>query len=155
MICISYRQDDAAATAQWLHDRLVNGFGYECCLINEVRDSGGRAYPASRAEMIAESDGVAVVIGRRWFMRYDEHGQPGIHHRDDFIRKDIANAITRDVPILVVLADGAEMPKADQLPPELLLLAYQPATVLRQEFRDSDAEKLVAELRWLAPAQNM
>jgi hypothetical protein len=150
-IIISYRESDVPEIALRLRDRLET-FGYHCGFMSESRGAHGRDYPAGREDMIAACDGFVAMIGPRWLMRYDERGQPGIHHRDDFTRKDISAALVRDVPILVVLADGMTMPLPALLPADLLLLAYQPATELRGAQFDQDVEKVVMALRRLAPA---
>ena len=150
-IIISYREGDAPDMAVRLRNRLET-FGYQCAFMSENRGGHGRGYPAGREDVIAASDGFVAMIGPRWLMRYDEHGHPGIHHRDDFTRKDISAALVRDVPILVVLADGMTMPLPALLPADLLLLAYQPATELRGAQFDHDVEKAVMALRRLAPA---
>lgn len=150
-IIISYRENDAPGMARRLRDRLES-FGYHCGFMSEDRGTLGRDYPAGREDRIAACDGFVAMIGPRWLMRYDEHGHPGIHHRDDFTRKDITAALVRDVPILVVLADGMTMPMPVLLPADLLLLAYQPATELRGVQFDHDVEKAVTMLRRLAPA---
>lgn len=149
-IIISYREGDAPAMARRLQDRL-EALGYHCVFMSEDRGAHGRTYPAGREDIIAASDGLLAMIGPRWLMRYDEQGRPGIHHRDDFTRKDLAAALGRDVPILVVLADGARMPAPALLPADLLLLAYQPAAELGGAAFDADADKLVAALRRLVP----
>jgi hypothetical protein len=150
-IIISYREGDAIAMAHRLGDRLES-LGYHCLFMSEHRGTSGRDYPAGREDTIAAGDGFLAVIGPRWLVRYDERGRPGIHHRDDFIRKDIAAALGRDVPILVVLAEGAKMPSPALLPGDLLLLAYQPATELRGAQFDGDIDRLVVALRRLVPA---
>jgi len=118
--------------------------------------SGRRRFPIptiddDREEMIAACDAFIAVIGSRWLMRYDEHGRPGLFHRDDFVRKDVAAALARDVPILVPLAEAVAMPQPSQLPAGILLLAYQPSVVLRNACFEADVAKLVADLRRLAP----
>ena len=150
-LIISYRESDATAVAHQLGDRLES-LGYPCLLLSEDRGSGGRDYPAGREDTIASVDGLVALIGPRWLVRYDERGRPGIHHRDDLTRKDIAVALHRDVPILVVLAEGAKMPTPALLPADLLLLAYQPAIELADAQSDGDIDRLVAALQRLVPA---
>jgi hypothetical protein len=150
-LIISYREGDTSAMTHRLGDRLES-LGYRCLYISEDRGGSGRNYPPEREETIAGGDGFLAVIGPRWLVRYDERGRPGIHHRDDFTRKDIAVALGRDVPILVVLAEGAKMPAPALLPSDLLLLAYQPATELHDAQFDGDVDQLVMALRRLMPA---
>lgn len=148
-IVISYRQGDAAAMSHRLGER-IGALGYHCLMMNEDRGAGD--YTADREDAIAACDGFVAMIGSRWLLRYDDRGRPGIHHRDDFTRKDIAAALVCDVPILAVLVDGAKMPPPALLPADLLLLAYQPATELRDALFNDDAEKFMIMLRRLAPA---
>jgi hypothetical protein len=151
-IFITFRHADASEVAQRLRDGL-SSFAYDCVMMSEERSSHPSGYPDDRAEAIAGCDAFVAVIGSRWLMRYDERGRPGLFHRDDFVRKDVATALARDVPILVALVEAVAMPQPSQLPAEILLLAYQRAVVLRSACFEADIAKLVAELRRLAPAE--
>ncbi len=149
-VFISFRSADAPEMGCRLCDSLVHSFHYECLLMNEERSSVS-GYPAEREDSIAACDAFIAMIGPGWLMRYDERGRPGLFHRDDYVRKDIAAALERDVPILAVLVEDTAMPPASRLPADLLLLAYQSAAVLRLRSFDQDVAKIVAELCRLAP----
>ena len=149
-IFISFREGDTPITARRLGERLTS-LGYHSLLMSEERGAHGRNYPVDREDTIAACDGFIAVIGPRWFARFDERGRPGIQHRDDFVRKDITAALHRDVPILVALAEGTPMPSPALVPGDLLLLAYQPATEVRDAQFDADMDRLVTQLRRLAP----
>jgi TIR domain len=152
-IFISFRESDIPATARRLGEWLA-AFGYHCLLMSEDRGAHGRDYPVDREETIATCDGFIAVIGPRWLARFDEHGRPGVQHRDDFVRKDITAALQRDVPILVALAERTQMPSPGMFPGDLLLLAYQPATEVNNARFEADMDRLVVQLRRLAPTDS-
>src|ERR1700733_4455244 len=107
-VFISFRSADTPEMGHQLCDSLVRSFHYECLLMNEERASVS-GYPAEREDSIAACDAFIAMIGPGWLMRYDERGRPGLFHRDDYVRKDIAAALERDVPILVVLVEDTAM----------------------------------------------
>ena len=149
-IFISFRESDSPATAHRLGERLTS-FDYHCLLKSEDRGVPGCNYPADREDTVATCDGFVAVIGPRWLSRFDDRGRRGIHHRDDFVRKDISAALQHDIPILVALVGGAQMPSPTLFPADLLLLAYQPATEVKDAQFDADVDRLIAQLRRLAP----
>ena len=60
---------------------------------------------------------------------------------------EIGTALTRNIPVVPVLVDGARMPKASELPDSLKLLARRQAIQVRHTSFSSDAEALVKRLR--------
>lgn len=68
-------------------------------------------------------------------------------HADDWVRIEIESALKRGIPVAPVLIDGAQLPKADELPTSLADLAYRNALSVRPDpdFHP-DVDRL---LRWL------
>ena len=60
---------------------------------------------------------------------------------------EIGTALTRNIPVVPVLVDGARMPKASELPDSLKPLARRQAIQVRHTNFSSDAEALVKKLR--------
>jgi hypothetical protein len=65
----------------------------------------------------------------------------------DFVRLETASAMKRDIPVIPVLVQGASMPRAEQLPPDLTELAYRNGVELTHARWDSDVQVLVKALR--------
>ena len=58
-----------------------------------------------------------AVIGPRWLGAW-------LDDSNDFVRIEIASALRRTIPVVPILVDGAQMPRADQLPDEIKPLAH-------------------------------
>jgi hypothetical protein len=57
-------------------------------------------------------------------------GRTRLDNPGDFVRLEIEAALTRGVRVIPVLVDGARMPRPDQLPASLALLARRQAIEL-------------------------
>jgi len=79
----------------------------------------------------------------------DSNGRRRIDDPQDFVRLETASALRREIPVVPVLVQGARMPSADQLPPDLADLAYRNAVELTHARWDSDLQVLVTALRKL------
>ena len=96
-----------------------------------------------------ESCGVLLaVIGPRWISIQDDAGRRRLDDPDDYTRLELATALGRaDVRVIPVLVDGATMPDAEALPPELKPLARRNAVELTDKRWDYDVAQLEATLR--------
>lgn len=64
-----------------------------------------------------------VLIGKQWLTLDGEDGKPRICAEGDLVKAEIQAALNRpDVTVVPVLIDGAAMPKAAALPPEIASL---------------------------------
>jgi len=75
--------------------------------------------------------------------RHIASSQPG-HH---WVRIEIGAALQRNIPVIPILLEGAEMPKANQLPEDLQELAMRNALDVRHGSFHSDLNKLVQDLK--------
>jgi hypothetical protein len=140
-IFISYRRDDAGGHAGRLCDRLTARFGDDRVFM-DLQDIGpGQNFERSIDETIAGCDSVLAVIGPRWLDSI--HGRDG---REDFVRRELAAALSRNVLLIPVLVGNARMPGSDVLPPDLSPLAQRNAIEVRDEHFEDDVGRLAAFL---------
>ena len=92
-------------------------------------------------------------IGTNWFDAHDDKGQGRLDSAHDYVRIELAAALTRDIPVIPVLVDGAMMPSEDKLPDDLKSFARRYALELRYTRFNSDAEGIEFALRGLLPHQ--
>ncbi len=92
-------------------------------------------------------DAVLAVIGPRWMTVAAPDGSPRLDEPDDYVRRELATALRRDVPVVPVLVGGATLPLAAELPTELQPLAGRPAVTLRDDSWREDVAGLVDSLR--------
>ena len=124
-IFISYRQADTKAWAIGLRDDLVTVFGEgQVFLDKDALEPGNWRDQLERA--LKQCSVVLVVIGRQWLTIADEQQRPRISLPDDMHRQEIALALSHEgVTVIPVLVDDVAMPKADQLPEDILGLRKQ------------------------------
>src|SRR5262249_4475785 len=92
---------------------------------------------------LAASDVLLVVIGPQWL-------QPRVHDPDDFVRKEIEIALTRQLPIIPLLYRQATMPSPEDLPSSIAALAsYQARTLRDNPDFDPDLDRLISALQKL------
>jgi hypothetical protein len=145
-IFINYRREDSIGAAGRLHDRLVQAFGRNNIFMDVDNIPAGVDFVAHLNSQVAACNVVLVVIGPHWLDAKDEAGQRRINHPDDFVAIEIAAALSRDIRVIPVLVDGANIPKASDLPDSLKQLARRQAIEVRQTHFFRDAEALVERL---------
>lgn len=152
---LSYRRSDAEAMAQMLF----------YCLLNQVdgialfRDSDtlqpGMVYADMIDQTIANCDVVLVLIGKKWLNAKHADGRLRLADADDLVRLEVASALRQSKKVFPCLLNGARMPKAEQLSPDLQAVTRLHATPLSQASFDRDVKPLVDALQQLvasAPA---
>jgi hypothetical protein len=137
-IFVNYRHDDGYA-AGWLKDRLESEF-------DVFIDTGLRAGDDLEGHILPELDEariVLAVIGRVWI---DAANLQRLRQADDWIRRELVRAFSRnDAKVIAVLAD-VQMPKAEQLPVDLQPLLKVKAAEVRYNSWQQDVEDLIKTL---------
>jgi hypothetical protein len=116
-IFISYRRDDVAGQAGRLYDHLTRRFGEQSVFMDIDTIPPGEEFDSYIDDVLRTCYMCIVVIGQRWNIER-------LHADGDFIRREVAIAFERGVRVIPVLFDGAKMPAAAQLPPEIAALAH-------------------------------
>jgi hypothetical protein len=145
-IFVSYRREDAAYPAGWLFDRLVDHFGEG----RVFRDVDSIELGDDFVERIMSAVGscavLLTVIGARWLTVTGKGGQRRLDDPEDFVRVEIEAAFARDVRVIPVLVDGAQMPQVTELPVSLGSLAHRQALELSPNRFRLDTAQLLEEL---------
>jgi roadblock/LC7 domain-containing protein len=151
-IFISYRRLETSHLAGRLYDRLVDRFGEAQVFMDvDTIDLG-----VDFAEVISRAVGTCsvllVIIGPEWLTVTDEQGRRRLKNPDDFVRLEVQAALERDVRVIPILAEGAAMPRRQDLPRPLARLARRNALTMRHDSFRYDAERLVEAIeRVLGP----
>ena len=146
-IFISYRREDAEGQAGRLFNDLAEQFGEQSVFMDVAGIEPGRDFRRAIDEQVASCGVLLAVIGKRWLDAKDESGRRRLEDPMDFVRLETASAMKREIPVVPVLVQGASMPRADQLPPDLAELAYRNGVELTHARWDSDVQVLVKALR--------
>jgi hypothetical protein len=157
-IFISYRREETAYPAGWLFDRLVAKFGEGQVFKDVDSIELGEDFVEAITEAVASCTVLLALIGDQWLTITDENGTRRLEMADDFVRLEIEAALSRDVLVVPVLVDDAEMPDAVDVPPSLAPLTRRQALELSPSRFDFDTsrhlkvlEKTVAEAQLAAP----
>ena len=145
-IFISYRRGDAEGQAGRLFDDLATQFGKGSVFMDVAGIEPGRDFRRAIDEQLASCGVLLALIGKSWLDAKDELGRRRLDDPTDFVRLETASALKRDIPVIPVLVQGASMPRAEQLPPDLAELAYRNAVELTHARWDSDVHVLVKAL---------
>jgi hypothetical protein len=151
LIFINYRTGDREATAVALDLALSHRYGPRQVFLDSRSLVAGRAFDT---RLLAAVRGCAVllsVIGQEWLTMTDERGRRLIDRRRDWVRREIAEALARNVPVIPVLVE--DTPKLDpaRLPMSIRRLADHQFVRLRHRGFQTDLSHLVSQLGQLDP----
>lgn len=132
-IFLSYRREDSKAHAGRICDHLADHFGAEHVFFDIDSIPAGEDFVDYLQSQISACDIMVVVIGPDWLKASDGDDRRRLDDPLDFVRLEIAQALVRKIPIFPVLVDGAEMPRAVDLPDDLAPFSRKQATRLNYE----------------------
>jgi hypothetical protein len=135
-IFISYRRDLDGASAGRLYEHLSPRFGQDRLFIDVDSIDFGEDFVEVLDRRLEETAVLLALISRRWLDCQDEHGAIRLHNPDDFVRLELATALSRGVRVIPILIDGAPLPRSEQLPDDLKgLVRRQACKINNAEFR--------------------
>lgn len=152
-IFINYRRVESLKDAQHLATLLGGIFGKKRVFIDVRGIHQGEQWLHALERQVAASAAMVALIGKGWLDAVDEHGRRRLDNPNDFVRFEIVQALTRGIPVLPVLLDGAPMPRAAQLPDNLVALTLTQAAPLRAESIQQDAAEIAKTLKVMMATQ--
>lgn len=146
-IFISYRRGDSIATAGRIRDRLVQHYGSRRVFVDVDDIPHGQDFVKVIEAKVAACDVLLAVIGPRWIDAHNDAGGRRLDDPDDFVGIELGAALARPGTVVIpVLVDGANMPRADELPDRLKALARRNAMELRNAHFGGDAQRLIRSI---------
>ncbi len=97
-------------------------------------------------QAVGVCDGLVAVIGREWMEASDATGGRRLEDPADLVKLEIATALKRGISVIPVLVQGAQMPRAVDLPEDLKELAHHNALEVSAARFRSDVERLTEVL---------
>ena len=152
-IFISYRRDDSSGHAGRLYDRLSDHFGPDNVFMDVDTIKPGRDFVDAVRQAVGGCDGVVTIIGREWLGISDATGARRLEDPEDLVRLEIVTALEKNIRVVPVLVQGAEMPSATDLPDGLKELARRNAQEISDRRFHSDVERLIEALEAPMPQQ--
>jgi hypothetical protein len=107
----------------------------------------GESYIEMIGEALKECEVLLVLIGPGWTRRADQKGVPLLSRADDWVRVEIATALSHNARVIPVLLSHATRLDETELPADIASLAHR--QYIRFEYRtvDEDFSRLVDTLR--------
>lgn len=118
-IFISYRRQETAWPARQLYEALCERYGAGQVFKDVDNIAPGEDFVEKVSSTVASCQVLLAMLGPRWTEILDEDGNRRIDDPDDFVRLEVGTALSRGVLVVPILVDGAKLPKAADLPPDL------------------------------------
>lgn len=150
-VFVNYRREDTRSAAERLYESLSHEFGEDNVFMDVDALEPGADFVDAINERVRKCHVMLAVIGPRWLTVTDERGRRRLDAPDDFVRLEIETALRRGIRVIPVMVDGAEMPRADELPGTCEQLARRHGVYISESHWRSDVRGLVAALRKIAP----
>ena len=139
-IFVSYRREDSAGHAGRLFDRLVEHFGRDRIFMDIDTIEPGEDFVAVIENAVSSCDVLIAVIGRNWL---SPNGSGRLDRPTDFVRLEIATALSREIRVIPVLVQRASLPKPQELPEDLVKLTRRNAVELTDLRWQTDVDQLI------------
>ncbi|MBN2304848.1 MAG: TIR domain-containing protein, partial [Anaerolineae bacterium] len=146
-IFINYRRQDSEGYVGRLYDHLVQHFAREDVFMDVDNIDPGADFVHTLEQAVAACDVFIAVIGPQWLSVTDDSGQRRLDRWDDFVRIEVASALTQDKRVIPVLVGGARMPAPADLPDDLAALARRQAVELTHPRFLYDVARLIDAIR--------
>jgi Tol biopolymer transport system component len=93
-------------------------------------------------DAVSSAGVVVAVIGPHWLDARDRTGRRRLDDPNDFVRRELATALSRNTRVIPVLVDGAAMPAPEDLPSDLVPLSRRNALTLTPGDWRRDVDRL-------------
>src|SRR4051794_36961709 len=137
-IFLSYRRQETAYATGWLFDRLAERYGRAQVFKDVDSLQPGDDFVAVIEAAVGACAVLVALIGDEWLTVVDHTGRRRIDDPNDFVRIEIEAALSRGVPVIPILVDGAQMPQPAEVPDTLGPLVRRQALELSPARFDFD-----------------
>jgi hypothetical protein len=146
-IFISYRRDDSEGEAGRLYDDLVRAYGNDAVFMDVAGIAPGLDFRKAIDDNVAACGVFLVIIGPEWVTVAGPDGRRRLDETNDFVRLEVASALTRNIAVIPVLVHDARMPHPEQLPDSIKDLAYRNSVEISHARWNSDVQLLIDALK--------
>jgi hypothetical protein len=140
-IFICYRREDGKHPAGRLCDRLVAQFGPHNVFMDVDSIRPGDDFQDVIEKTVSTCSILFAVIGRRWVG--DSQTESRLNNPNDWVRLEIEAALKRNIRVVPILVDSADLPQPAKLPDSLVQLTRRQAYELRDTTFRADADRLI------------
>jgi hypothetical protein len=147
VIFISYRRQDEPNFAGRLYDRFVSHFGKDNVFIDVDSIEPGLDFADVVNRALSYCKVLIVIIGKNWLKIVDSHGQLRLNDPNDYVRLEIETALNRNIRVIPVLVEGASVPRSEELPSSMALLARRNGVAMSHALFAPQADDLADRLK--------
>jgi len=146
-VFISYRREDSKWPARQIYESFKRHLPPEQVFIDIDSIPPGADFVEILEHQVEASEMVLALIGPGWLRNADpKTGRRRLDNPKDFVRIEICAALSRAIPVVPVLLEGAPMPEEDQLPEDMRMLVRRQAEFVEYRTFDADVDRLIKRL---------
>lgn len=147
-IFISYRREESADASGRIADFLERRFGSRAVFRDVNAILAGSNFVKALQRALDDARVMLVLIGPHWIHMREANGWRRIDLPTDFVHYEVATALRTGKLVIPVLIDGASLPTAAELPPDIAALAHAvPVSVRNDPYFADDMVTVVAAIR--------
>lgn len=146
-IFISYRRADSRVHAELIYTKLAKHFGLADVFFDVEEIDLGDDFARIIEQRVGACDVLLAIIGPQWLTADDDQGRRRLHQPNDYVRHEIASALSRGIRVIPVRVRGAPIPQTEDLPEDIRALTARNMLEVREYDPDLDIERLIAQLK--------
>ena len=150
-IFVSYRRSSDSGVAGRIYDGLTRELPSASIFMDVDKLNPGDDFEQGLDKSLGSCAVLLAIIGPDWADLRDENGQVRLRQEDDFVRKELATALGKGVRVVPVLVQGARLPPASALPPDLQALSKRQTVEIRHEKFSADVHALAKSIAATTP----
>ena len=144
-VFISYRRDDSSGYTLAIYEKLKSALGDEGVFMDMDDIPHGENFAKHIEKVLNKADTVLVMIGKGWLNASNAKGRR-LDEPGDYVRMEIATALSKDLRVIPVLLRGAEMPTPETLPEDLQDLCMRNAIRIHDDQFDASIQRLIQSI---------
>jgi hypothetical protein len=146
-VFISYRREDSKWPARQIYEAFSRHLPHGQVFMDIDSIPPGADFVEILQGQVRQCEIVLVLVGLGWAGYTDpKTGQRRLENPKDFVRIEICAALSRGIPVIPVLLDGAPMPDVEQLPEDMRELVRRQAEFVEYRTFDADVDRLIRRL---------
>src|SRR5262244_423442 len=145
-VFINYRGADSDTAAVLIDRELTARLGSDRVFLDSRSIPAGVDFVEELLGRLRACSVLVVVIGPRWLTLTDDAGRRRIDDPGDWIRREIAEALSAGLRVVPVLTGDAVLPAAEDLPADIAALSRRQYLLLRHRHTAVDLEFLVERI---------
>src|SRR5262249_23965317 len=146
-VFVSYRREDSKWPARQIYEAFLRHLPPKQVFIDIESIPPGADFVEILEQQDEACEMVLALIGPGWIGNVEpKTGLRRLDNPDDFVRIEICAALSRAIPVVPVLLEGAPMPEVNQLPEDMRRLVRRQAAFVAYLTFDTDVDRLIKRL---------